>query len=889
MANTHTVVWGDTLWDIAAKYLGDPNKYKYLAQINGISNPDYIVVGQVIKLSTGGENPSLSTVKPQVRPTIKVFGLQAGTDRTMFATWDWNREHTKNYQVWWEYDTGNGVWFIDNKSMVDDKQSIYNAPSNAKRVRFWVKAYAQTYKVNDQDVEYWTADWSNVQTYSFKEKPPEAPSAPTVKIEDFRLTAELNNIDMGDVPMIDSKIEFQIVRDNAAIFASAKVPVNFNHASYARNVSAGHVYKVRCRKYTGIAYSAWSEYSENVGTKPAASSGIKICRATSETSVYLEWGAVANSKSYELEYATNKNYFGGSNAVSKVSSIESNHYELTGLETGQTYFFRVCAVNDQGSSSWTPLASVVIGKKPAAPTTWSSATTVITGEPLTLYWIHNSEDNSNETYAELELYINGRKETYTVKKTTNEDEKDKTSSYPIKTSSYNEGTVIQWRVRTAGITKQYGDWSVQRTIDIYAPPTLELDIKNAQGTPISVITTFPFYISALAGPNTQAPIGYHLSIIANETYETVDFTGNPITINKGDEVYAKYFDISTSLKVEISASSIDLENDIGYTVVCIVSMNSGLTTEARREITVSWTDEAYQPSAEIGFDKDTYVTYIRPYCVVYDQKKYKVTYDPETNKYTKTDEILDDSVSGLSLEGGFTETGELVYKADTSDGSELYFCVVTPTDGTLVKDVLLSVYRREFDGSYTEIAKNLDNMSNTFVTDPHPSLDLGRYRIVSTTKSTGAVGYYDLPGYPIGEKSVIIQWDEEWTNFNVTSEDLLEQPPWSGSLLKLPYNIDISDSHSSDVEMIEYIGRKRPVSYYGTQLGETSSWTMEIDREDKESLYQLRRLAVWMGDAYVREPSGSGYWANISVSFSQKHCEVTIPVTLDITRVEGGV
>ena len=44
-----------------------------------------------------------------------------------------------------------------------------------------------------------------------------------------------------------------------------------------------------------------------------------------------------------------------------------------------------------------------------------------------------------------------------------------------------------------------------------------------------------------------------------------------------------------------------------------------------------------------------------------------------------------------------------------------------------------------------------------------------------------------------------------------------------------------------------------------------------------------------MGDAYVREPSGSGYWANITVSFSRKHRDVTIPVTLGITRVEGGM
>ena len=107
-------------------------------------------------------------------------------------------------------------------------------------------------------------------------------------------------------------------------------------------------------------------------------------------------------------------------------------------------------------------------------------------------------------------------------------------------------------------------------------------------------------------------------------------------------------------------------------------------------------------------------------------------------------------------------------------------------------------------------------------------------------------------------------------------------------MLMLTYNLDISDSTKPDVELIEYVGRENPVSYYGTQIGSTSTWTVEIPKTDTETLYQLRRLQRWMGDVYVREPSGSGYWANITVSFSRKHCDVKIPVTLSITRVEGG-
>lgn len=48
---TYTVQKGDTLWNIAKKYLGDGSKYKQLATLNNISNPNFLSVGQVLKLS----------------------------------------------------------------------------------------------------------------------------------------------------------------------------------------------------------------------------------------------------------------------------------------------------------------------------------------------------------------------------------------------------------------------------------------------------------------------------------------------------------------------------------------------------------------------------------------------------------------------------------------------------------------------------------------------------------------------------------------------------------------------------------------------------------------------------------------------------------------------
>lgn len=107
-------------------------------------------------------------------------------------------------------------------------------------------------------------------------------------------------------------------------------------------------------------------------------------------------------------------------------------------------------------------------------------------------------------------------------------------------------------------------------------------------------------------------------------------------------------------------------------------------------------------------------------------------------------------------------------------------------------------------------------------------------------------------------------------------------------MIRLPFNIKTTDENDQDVSLVKYIGRKNPVSYYGTQQGITSTWNTDIPKYDDDVVYALRKLAIYPGDVYVREPSGQGYWASISVSFSHSYDSLTIPVTFSITKVEGG-
>ena len=903
---THTVVWGDTLSEIAQRY---GTTVSYLAKLNNIRNVNLIYVGQVLKISevvtvtpskpnpTPAPPPAPSPSRPTptktspaaTRVTITAFGLQANTDRTFFGTWSWSRDNTAHFEIRWFYGTGDKAKFTGNSSTVEwldnaQPQSLYTAPENATYVSFQVKPIAKTHKVNNSDVYYWTAQWSTEQFYYMKNLPPAKPPTPTVTMEDYTLKVEVNGVEEDNID-----IEFEIIQNDLTVYKTGKSKVTRSVAKYSCSVSPGYSYKVRCRALKNNLRSGWTDYSSNVNTKPNKPEKINDLRAVSETAITLTWDEAVTADSYDIEYAIRLDYLGMSNASTTINNITAPRYTITGLSTGEKYFVRVRAVNAQGTSDWTEAKSIILGAVPSAPTTWSSSTTVTVGEDMKFYWMHNSKDGSKESKAELSYVVDNGSEV--LKEIVKVDTSDDVSYYWLPTLSYREGASIKWRVRTAGITGEYGPWSVTRTITIYAPPSLSLVISDdgLNTRSLRQITKYPFYIKAVAGPSSQIPIGYHFSIIAKDTYETMDEHGNVKMVIAGQEIYSNFLDVNERLiLLTMTPSDVNLENNIEYELLCTVTMNSGLTEDASADFKVSLDDVTYYPAAEILFDETTLSASIRPYCTYTPYIFYQVSYNASTGIYTRTNTAIS-PIEGTSVDNALTTQEDLVFVGVNASGETIYFSVIPSNREYLVENVVLSVYRKDYDGRFVEIAKDVPNLDNRYVTDPHPSLDLATYRVVATDTTNGSISYTDIPGYPVGIKSVIIQWDETWSNLEILGDNPTDEVSWAGSMLKLPYNIDVSDSNEMDVSLIEYIGRSHPVTYYGTQLGVTSTWRMEIPKTDKATLYGLRLLAIYTGDVYVREPSGSGYWANISVSYEQKHRELTIPITLTIKRVEGGM
>lgn len=907
---TYTVKRGDSLWKICSNYgssiAGNTINAKIdtLVALNNIKNRNLIYVGQVLKLSgtsTPSSSPAAAAISKKVT-TIRI-GLESANDttsknRAVYADWSYTRANLGKFQIrWTQYVNGKWISGSDGETTSGDPIycfSTFTAREDATIVCLRVKPISTTYKdAKGNEHYYWTdGEWSTEDLYYFNENPPLTPPVPKVEInqETLMLTASISNIVASELDAVG--VKFNIVRDNSTGIYTSPSPVSINttsnYVSFQYKVEPGHTYSVRCCSVSGKGKtSGWSDFSESAGTKPSVPSDLTVRRDThvdkgngSKTySVFLTWNSVNNATNYKVEYTNVKSNFDTAGVTIPSETTDGNtpsiRIGINASDLGYTYYFRVKAINQDGESDPTDIVELPIGIPPGPPSTWSTSDSAFAGETMELNWIHNPNDNSKQTYAQISFNFNDEKDSddafvwndleVMVNSTDANDTDPVTKDYTYGTAvSYKgnlyfkmdtnhaalENTKIRWRVRTAGVDNILSNdsWSVERTIYIYEKPTLGLSMTNdlaGMGDVITTLTSFPFYIRAkdsLTDYSIQRPVGYHLQIMSNEYYVTVDDVGRTKIINPGDAVYSKYFDTSGTLVVEMSAKNLDLESGINYTVTCTADMSTGLSINNSHPFTVNWVDVEYAINADISVDQDSYSALIIPYC----RERIPVIVGEGDDAYT------------------------------------------TYEEGDLIENVTLSVYRREYDGSYKEIASGIPN-NHTAVTDPHPALDYARYRFTAKDTLTGALSFWDMAGYPVNGSAIIIQWDEEWSTFDMGESTETEGPSWSGSLLKLPYNIKVTDKRGTEVSLVNYAGRKHPVTYYGTQVGETSQWSVEIPKDDKDTIYALRRLSLWPGDVYVREPSGMGYWANVVVSFNQAYNDVKIPVSLDITRVEGGV
>ena len=790
-------------------------------------------------------DPSISPVNPADRDNRSwYFGIRA----TVAPKSKSSINHIKQFHVVWYYQIA-GHWLQQPESTIQlgpfGRATVtVDLPADYTALKGQIRAEAGTHKVkNKKTKKTETKAFNDVNTGwvpipvvgpNRSEEMISAPSAPSLELDSDKNRIKTTVTGVGGIPGVN-QILFEFHRDDTPITYLIG-NIAFGEATvYFDNPEPGVTYRARAAK---LAFDGEiGEYSELSGETKSGPGSITDISASaySDTQIRLTYSESTGATGYEVEWTENPEYFDNN-----PGEVQSQTYGMVtspiigGLsnEGGKEWWFRARGKNNAGDGAWSPLASCVLATVPGAPTTWTYTVSAKIGEPITLNWVHNSADASEQTGAYVSVSVNGVAVSGSPFAFTTE------STFDFPTAGLTDQDVISWSVQTKGAHVEYGPWSDAKEVQVFTPPGIEV----TGGIPM-VVTKFPIILSCRATPSTQQLLSYAISITANNSYETLDETGMLSAVPAGGMVYEYFSDDveSNEFEIELTPGDISLENTESYTVLIRVYMNSGLDGEITGEFTTNFEEDELFPSCTYTFDYENLACYIEPNCY---------TLDLEAEEESEEDEGV---------------------------------------DAVYTENVIYSVYRRNYDGSFTAIVTDLDGSEVGAVLDPHPSLDSARYRIVATSKETGRMVYEDVVLEELNYESIVIQWNEQWTNYADNNFQDVDSIPRSGSRIDLPYNIDISVSSSPDVALVEYIGRESPVSYYGTQKGEGGSWRVEIPKGDVDTLYAIRRLSRYSGDCYVREPSGIGYWANVKVSYQETHGKMTIPITMEVTRVDGGV
>lgn len=771
-------------------------------------------------------------------------GQQGTTGTTVYASWtifsSAKRKNIDSISIVWRYrvlnSKGKAIWLKGSSETVGkaaSRSGAYTAPSESVAVK------ATVTPILTKNGKKKATAAARSKSRSFATNAPVKPNAPTVTVDGYSLTLSIQTSDQ----YADGAV-FYLFRDNEPepFWSSSKIDISgAGVAQQVTTLDPGHSYYARVKLLNDTVESEYSDAAAiSEITIPGQVTGL-TATPLSQTQIQVSWDATsgaANTNGYEIEYATDQKYFGGSNAT--VNTV-SNTTAYINVEIGNVWYFRVRAKNSSNiSGSWSDTVSAAAGSKPNPPTTWTLESSVFVGSSITLYWAHNSADGSKPTRSQIEYSINnGPAQTIEKTHSLGPDDKDYTFNHilQIASSTFSDGDVLRWRVRTMGIDAMgWSDYSALREIRIFAPASLSL---SAPGT----ITVFPINIGITVTPSSQNIVSFYLAIRSRDSYDDADYMGEFQHVMAEQLIFSKnYTSLENSDTISLTPSDINLLNGQTYDIEAVVATSAGLIAEDTSEFTLDIIERDYY--MDMG-----------------------ITVDP-------------DSLSAALIPGCYSEVSE------DEEGDEIFDL------DDIVDDVTLNVYRINFDGSFTTIAEGLINDGITVISDPHPALDNGKYRLVAVDNQTGSMYFDDIISEDLEVKGLVLQWDAKYSNYMVLDVgDEIEEAAIGdmagGTTLKLPYNVKKNESSDLDTALVEYIGRSHPVSYYGTQKGQKSSYSTDVPKDDYETLELLRRLQVWPGDVYIRVQDGLGYWAKVEVSFDRDYDSLIMPISIDATRVDS--
>lgn len=564
------------------------------------------------------------------------------------------------------------------------------------------------------------------------------------------------------------------------------------------------------------------------GAVPTPPTGVKASPTTIPGTVRVTWDwSWAGATAAELSWSDHEDAWESTDAPDtyEISTLRAGTWNISGLETGVTWYIRVRLKSGDGDSAtygpYSSIESIDLSSAPSIPTLFLSDSVITEDGSVTASWAYVTTDGTAQAFAEIcEATIGSCGITYSEPIARTQTAQHITIRPSDPDVNWTAGTVHSLCVRVTSASGKVSDaWSDPVSVTVAEP--LEVTIAQTSLVEQTIIDDVEEGISHTALTLTETPLTVTalgagaegtttITIERDGSYHIDRPDENPFDGNDGEVIALMH--VTGEQQVSIANEQLlgPLDDGARYRLTATISDELGQTATSEPIVfEVKWTHQALIPRARAAMDQERFATFITP---------------------------------------------------------------IAP-EGCLESDCC-DIYRLSADKP--ELIFTGAQFGQTYV-DPYPTIgDMGGHRVVFRTANgdyiteDNTLAWVDLGAV-----------DGDLLDINYSLID------FNGLQIPIRYNMSIDNSWGKDFEETQYLGGST-AGDWNPAVSRTGSVSAVCETSDIVTQQALRRLAVYPGSCHVRTVDGSSYKADVQVknSYSSDTAGKIVSFSLSITRVD---
>lgn len=571
------------------------------------------------------------------------------------------------------------------------------------------------------------------------------------------------------------------------------------------------------------------------GSVPVAPTNVRLERTDIAGTIRVIWDWTWQEADVaELSWADHPDAWESTSEPStyRVSTIHASQWNISGLDTGKTWYVRVrlvdVASDTETASAWSEMQFIDLSSAPRIPVLVLSDGVIPADGQVTASWEYASTDGTGQAYAEVaQVTVEEGNIVYTP---IAQAQTEQHVTIDAQVAGWESGNSYMLAVRVVSASGKASEgWSDPVSVIVAEPITIEISdssleevsIVEDEGTrEILALTEMPLTLTVEgAGEGGQTTVvieraePYYMDRPDEDVFEGHEGETIIIVTQTGED--------------EITIDRDDLVGsfDDGATYRIIATVQDGLGQSATEELEfeVRWSVQALIPTAGVSIEGTIA----------------KITgYRPSTT-----------SQVGIAMAGASEVSG-------TTDGDN-YLC---------------DIYRLSADKP--ELIVEDGDFWQTYV-DPYPAIgENGGYRVVCKTINGDYITANNFPA---------------WVDVNIGLESDFHIIDFDGRRVMLYYNVEVNNDFKKDFKQTKYLGGSVQGDWNAGINRSASIGAVAITLVEQDMIQTMRDLASYTGICHVRTREGSSYAADVQVSESRSYNtgHMVVTFSLAITRVDG--